>query len=418
MPKINEIVLAHKNEKEKLLKERYVRREVHEKVEKLIDNDLIKVIIGPRRAGKSVFSALLLKDRDFAYLNFDDEELTKIKDYDEILKGLVEVYGRTDYILFDEIQNLDKWELFVNRLKRKGLNLVLTGSNSKLLSKELATHLTGRYVEIEILPFSFREFLAAKNFRPENESLILKETQGRLLNLLTQYLEEGGFPEVAVKGYGKDYLKTLFDGIIFKDVVKRYNVRYSSKIYDLALYLASSISKNTSFTKLKNILNFRSVHTAENYTRYLEEAYLFLLLNRFSYKLKEQLKSPKKIYSIDTGTANAVGFKFMGDTGRLMENLVALELVRRGLEIYYWKDYAGKEVDFIIKRGLEIEQLIQVCYNVEDPDTKEREANALVKASKELKCKNLLVITWDYEGVEEIKKRKIKFIPLWRWLLS
>lgn len=419
MPKINEIVLTHKNEKERFLKENYIKRELHGRAEKLIDRDLIKVIIGPRRAGKSVFSTLLLRDKNFSYLNFDDEELIRIKDYDEILKGMIEIYGKTDYLLFDEIQNLEKWELFVNRLKRRGANLVVTGSNSRLLSKELATHLTGRYVEIELLPFSFREFLVAKNF--EEESLVLKETQGRLLNLLTEYLERGGFPEVVVKGYGKDYLKTLFDGIIFKDVVKRYNLKYSSKLYDLALFLASSVSKTTSFTKLMNSLNFGSVHTVENYTKYLEEAYLFFIVDRFSYKLKERVKSPKKIYSIDVGMANAVGFKFTGDTGRLMENLVAIELLRKraqGVEIYYWKDYSGREIDFVVKEAQTIKQLIQVTYASSKNEIGKREINSLIKSCKELKCKNLLVITWDFESEEKVRNEKIIYKPLWKWLLS
>jgi len=418
MRKIEEIVLAHRNEKEKLLGGKYVAREMPRKVTESTDQDLIKIITGPRRAGKSVFAIILLKNRGFAYLNFDDEELLKIRDYDEILKGLIQVYGKKDYILFDEIQNLDGWELFVNRLKRKGLNLTLTGSNSKLLSKELATHLTGRYLEIKILPFSFREFLDAKKFEIRKIDLISKETQGELLNLLTVYLENGGYPEVVVKGYGRDYLKTLFDGIIFKDIVKRYNVRYSSKLYELALYLTSAISKSASYTKIKNSLDFRSVHTVENYMKYLEEAYLFVTLNRFSYKLKEQLKSPKKIYCIDTGLANAVGFKFTENTGGTMENLVAIELIRRGSEIYYWKNHFGEEVDFVVKEGYRIKQAIQVTYVSSKKELEGREMKALVKASKELKCRNLLAITWDYEGTEKYQNKKIKFLPLWKWLLS
>lgn len=418
MRKINEIVLAHKEEKEKLLGEKYVEREMLQKAMKSIDQDLIKIITGPRRAGKSVFAIILLKNRDFAYLNFDDEELLKINDYDEILKGLIQVYGKIDYVLFDEIQNLDGWELFVNRLKRKGLNLTLTGSNSKLLSRELATHLTGRYMEVKILPFSFGEFLHAKKFEVRKTDLISNETRGRLLNLLTGYLENGGYPEVVVKGYGRDYLKTLFDGIIFKDIVKRYNVRYSSKLYELALYLTSTISKSASYTKIKNSLDFRSVHTVENYMKYLEEAYLFMTVNRFSYKLKEQLKSPKKVYCVDTGLANAVGFKFTENTGVAMENLVALELLRRGSQIHYWKNHLGEEVDFVVKEGYKIKQVIQVTYVSSKRELERREMKALAKASKELRCRNLLVITWDYEGVGEYQGRKIKFLPLWKWLLG
>jgi len=273
-------------------------------------------------------------------------------------------------------------------------------------------------LEIKIFPFSFTEFLNAKKFEIGKINLISRETRGGLLNLLTKYLENGGYPELVVKGYGKDYLKTLFDGIIFKDIVKRYNVRYSSKLYELALYLTSTISKSTSYTKIKNSLDFRSVHTVENYVKYLEEAYLFVTLNRFSYKLKEQLKSPRKMYCIDTGLANAVGFKFTKNTGVAMENLVAIELIRRGSEIYYWKDRFGEEVDFVVRDGYRIKQAIQVTYVSSKRELEKREMKALVKASRELKCRDLLVITWDYEGVEEYQDRKIKFLPLWKWLLG
>jgi len=420
---IKDIVLQHKLEKEKFLSREYILRDKLVFAKKFLDKDLIKVITGPRRVGKSVFSILLLKNKEFAYLNFDDENLLKIKNYDDILKTIFEVYPKLDIILFDEIQNLKNWELFVNKLQRRGYNLILTGSNARLLSKELGTVLTGRYVPIEIFPFSFKEFLKAKNFELKVNDFKIPELRGKILNYLEEYLKKGGFPEVVVKGLEPEtYLETLFDSILLKDVVKRYGVKFSQKIYDLAVYLISNFSSEFSFTKLKNILEFRSTNTVQNYLRYLEEAYLVFPLNRFSFKAKESIKSPRKIYLVDNGFVLAKAFSFSQDIGRLMENLVFVELLRRGYklnqDIFYYQTRNKKEVDFVLRRGANIKELIQVCYKISDVEIKEREVKSLIEASKELKCNNLLIITSDFEGEKKIKGKKIKLISLWKWLLE
>lgn len=419
---MREVILRQKQEKEKRLKAGFVEREVSGKVSKYLQQDIIKVVTGVRRCGKSVFCFMALKDVPFAYVNFDEKELAKAKNYEEILKYLRELYGGFRYLLLDEVQNVDGWELWVNSLQRRGYNLLITGSNAKLLSMELATHLTGRHLSLELFPFSFREFMVASGFTFKRD--YTEEEKGGILNLLKKYLEAGGFPEVVVKGYDHSYLQGLFDSIILKDVVKRYNVRYPDDLYNLAKYLVSAFSKEASFTKLKNVLNFRSVHTVQAYFGYLEETYLVFSLDRFSFKQKEQMKSPKKIYAIDTGLINAIAFRFTENTGRLMENAVAVELLRRRssdtrlFEVYYYKDNFGKEVDFVVKKGAKIKQLIQACYNIEDFGTKERETRSLISASSELKCNNLLVLTWDYGGKEKIGGKKIVFVPLWKWLLG
>lgn len=419
---MKDIVLQHKLEKTKLVSKEYVLREKLDFARKFLDTDLIKVITGPRRAGKSVFSVLLLKNKDFAYLNFDDENLLKVKNYDEILKAVFEVYPECRFILFDEIQNLQNWEAFVNKLQRRGYNLILTGSNAKLLSKELGTVLTGRYIPIEIFPFSFKEFLKAKNFKAEKEYFNTPEMRGKILNYLDGYLKNGGFPEVVVKGLeAKTYLETLFDATLFKDVVKRYRVRFSQKIYDLALYLMSNFSSEFSFTKLRNILEFRSTNTVQNYLQYLEEAYLIFILHRFSFKAKEQIKTPKKIYLVDNGFILGLSFQISLNIGKLMENLVFVEILRRGYQpnkdVFYYKTKGKKEVDFVLRKGARVEQLIQVCY-LNRMEPKERETKALIEASKELGCRHLLVITWDKESEERVRGEKIEFIPLWKWLLT
>jgi len=418
---LKEIVLQHKAEKEKLLLKSYVLREKLSFAKKFLDTDLIKVITGPRRAGKSVFSILLLKEKKFAYLNFDDEKLLKVKDYDQILKAIFEIYPNIKFILFDEIQNLENWEVFVNKLKRRGYNLVLTGSNARLLSKELATTLTGRHLPIEIFPFSFKEFLKAKGFELKSEEIELPEVKGKLLNYLDDYLKNGGFPEIVVKNLDpKVYLETLFDSILFKDVVKRYRVRFSQEIYDLATYLVSNFSTEFSFNRLKNILAFRSTKTVQNYLKYLEEAYLFFPLNRFSFKVKEQIRTAKKNYLVDNGFVLAKSFQFSPNIGKLMENLVFIEILRRGYRlnenVFYYKTKNKREIDFVLKGGRKIEKLIEVTYETSDSKQKKEKLKALIEASKELKCNNLEIISWDEKKEEMIKGKKIKFIPLWNWL--
>lgn len=414
---IKNALIGQKAERDAFLKGNYVPREGILSARAALANTLIKVIMGPRRAGKSIFAIQMLKGVDFAYVNFDDERLADTDDFDEILKSIIEVYGETEYLLFDEIQNVKGWELFVNRLHRRGKNLIVTGSNSKLLSRELATHLTGRYVSFQVLPFSFPEFLLAGNFDLD-DTLDLKERQGLLLRNLSEYLSTGGYPEIVTGNLdGKHYLATLFDSILFKDIVKRYNVRYAKKLYDLGRYLITSHSSLFSYNKLKNLLEIRSVHTVENYLEYLKEAYLIFNLDRFSDKSKESLKSPRKAYAYDLGIINSIKFKISPDLGRLLENLVAIELLRREEEFYYYKTRDGKEVDFAIKEGLTIAQLVQVCYEISDKTTRNREINSLIKVAKETGCNNLMILTWDFEGNETIKGKDIVFLPIWKWLL-
>ena len=336
------------------------------------------------------------------------------------MSALKEIYGNVKLLLLDEIQNVNGWELWVNSLQRRGYNLVITGSNAKLLSKELATHLTGRYLEFENYPFNFREFLKCENFDVEDIEYS-KEKQGELKNLLRKYLEVGGFPEYILKNLDKSYLETLFRSIIYADIVKRWNVKYPTKIEDLARYLISIHSKEYTATKLRNILGFRSTLTVEKYVKYLEEAYLIFSLERFSFKPKEFLKAPRKIYAVDLGLANTISTRVIKDIGKLMENLVFLELKIRGLkenrQIFYFK-INDKEVDFIIKEGLEIKQLIQVTYANSKDEIEKREIRALLKASELLKCEDLLIITWDYEDEIKVNNKTIKCLPLWKWLLS
>ena len=418
---IRKIVLRHKEEKEKYYLKSYIERKTPGFDRNLLPSNLIKIITGPRRAGKSVFAFLILKDKHFGYLNFDDENLLKIDDYDELLEGIISVYGEIKYLFFDEIQNLPKWELFVNKLHRRGYNLILTGSNSNLLSKELGTALTGRYIAFEIFPFSFREFLKAEDIT-YNIELMTLEQKGLILNKVSTYLHQGGFPEIIMdKIDHRVYLKFLFDALLFKDVVKRYNLKYPSLIDNFSLYLISEFTSEYTYNSLKDNLNFRSVNTVQKYLHHLEEAYIFFSLNRYSNKYKEQIKTSKKIYIIDNGYISAKAFQLSPNYGRLMENSVFLELIRKGykpnFELFYYKSKNNKEIDFVLKKGLTVESLIQVSYEINHIKTKKREINALLESGQELNCNNLIIITYDYEAEEIHSDRKIIFIPLWRWLI-
>ena len=416
-------VSKQKGDKERLLLRPYIQRTKEKDAQKLIASDLIKVILGPRRAGKSVFALMLLKGQDFAYFNFDDESLPgeeKI-DLDELLSELKQAYGDTKYILFDEIQNLPNWELFVNRLHRAGYNLVLTGSNASLLSKELATHLTGRHIPIEILPFDFKEILKAKQYEYSADKMLLPDEKAKLQGYITQYMTNGGFPEVVTKDVEpRGYLDVLFDAVLFKDVIKRHKVRFSKQIDNLGSYLINNVSSQYTARKLASILTFKSDVTVAKYLDYLVEAYLIFSLDRHSTKATMRLQLPKKTYVVDNGLVTAKAVQHSPNSGKLMENLVFMELVKRGnqpnRELFYYRTRNDREIDFVLKEGYEVVELVQVSYDSTGQDVEEREVKALVEASEELKVEKLTVLTWNEK--REVKKegKTIQFIPLWEWL--
>ncbi|MFA6565228.1 MAG: ATP-binding protein, partial [Candidatus Paceibacterota bacterium] len=395
-------IAKQKEDKERLLSLPYIERTKEKDARKWLSSDLIKVILGPRRAGKSVFALMLLKDQSFSYFNFDDESLRgeeKI-DLDELMTELRFAYGETKYVFFDEIQNLPNWELFVNRLHRGGYNLVLTGSNASLLSKELATHLTGRHIPIEILPFSFAEVLKAKRYEVTGDKFLLPDEKAKLLGILDQYMTNGGYPEVIIKDVDpRGYLDVLFDAVLFKDVVKRHKVRFSEQIDNLGSYLINNVSNQYSPKKLANVLGFKSEVTLEKYIGYLNEAYLLFFLERHSAKVGMRLRSSKKTYVIDNGFITAKAVQHSPDTGKLMENLVFIELVKRGREpnreLFYYKTRNNREVDFVVKKGMAALELIQVCYDIDNKETEQREIRALVEAGKELGVAKLTVLAWN-----------------------
>lgn len=414
---INRIILEQKEEVEDTFqKKRMVEREVpKEELSKSLKYPNILAILGVRRCGKSILCHMLLRGRKYGYINFDDERFFGIetKDLNKVLQAFYELYGTDlEYFILDEVQNVPGWELFANRLRRTK-KVIVTGSSAKLLSGELATHLTGRYVDFTLYPFIFKEFLELKGVKPDVHST---KGMAEVKNALREYLKIGGFPEAYMIGRG--ITPRIYEDIIHKDIILRHGIKNKKTFSDVARYLISNFSGEFTFGKLKNITGIKSLHTVKNYVGYLESSYLILTVKRFTFKLKEQLLAPRKVYCIDTGIINSMAFKFSEDFGKLMENLVAVELHRRksyhgAAEVYYWKDYQQREVDFVLKEGDKVNELVQVSYASGENDINEREVTALVKASKELRCKNLSIITWDYEG--EIEKIKCK--PLWKWLL-
>ena len=378
---------------------------------------LITVIIGPRRAGKSTFVINALRQKKAGYANFDDELLTTVQNYDDILAAIDLVYDRPDILFFDEIQNLPRWELFVNRLHRQGRKLVITGSNSNLLSGELATHLTGRYIPVNIFPFSFTEFLTG-----DPGTL----TSHELTNNLTNYLQSGGFPEVVTGNRpAADYLRILHDSIIFKDIIARYSLRKFDGLIDLARYLINNSATEFSDTQLAGVLNL-SVHTVKRFFNYLENAFLLFHLERFSYKVKERIRYNKKIFVFDTGFITSLSTHFSANYGKYFETLVGITLKKESLdgkcELFYYKNQQNEEVDFVLQKGLEVSELIQVAYSIENPKTLEREIRSLLKAGKELKCTNLTVLNSTMNGEKEYSwfgtKGTVKFKRLDEWLIE
>ncbi|MEW6556105.1 MAG: ATP-binding protein [Elusimicrobiota bacterium] len=425
LKEIKQILVDQRQElKDSFKNKKIIEREFLSEYKKLLASGLIKIITGPRRSGKSVLGYQLLADKSFAYVNFDDERLAYLKtgELNLVLEAIYETFQKPDFILLDEIQNILGWELFLNRLKRIGFNLIVTGSNARMLGRELATHLTGRHFALELYPFSFREYLDFHNLDYQKKYFTTQETAS-IKRHLDNYLLSGGFPEVVQGEDYKKYLTSLYSTILSKDIVLRYKLKYFNTLREFASYLVSNFSRKVTFNKLKNIFSLKSVHTAKNYFSFLYEVYLIFQIERFSYKPKERLTAPRKIYTVDTGMINAISTKFSQEKGYLYENVVAVELIRRKFwrsrdEIYYWQDNNHYETDFLIKDGTGVQQLIQVCYNLEDYDTKKREIFSLLKASEKTKCHRLLVITSDYEGEEKIKGKKIKFIPCWKWLLG
>lgn len=406
----------------------------------LLQSNFIVVIAGPRRAGKSVLlrqaaQRLIqqgINKRDVLIINWEDYRWEQLN-----LALLEQIYtvfreeistGKKPYLFLDEVHRLPRWEKFVRTLHElQEAQLCISGSTSKIISDQLGTVLTGRHVDLMVLPLSFREFLTFKGLRAADQplaadelSVLAHKTEWR--RWLREYLEWGGFPEVVLSERKPEILINYFSDIIHRDIVEKYKIKEISKLRSLARFYLSNAGSPISFNKVGAWLN-ETVSTVSRFSYYFEEVYLLHFLKRFSYKVKEQENSPRKVYAYDVGLANALGFRFRENWGKLYENIVLLELLRQknenhDLELFYWQDAYHHEVDFVVKDGLKVKQLFQVCFNLDEFQTKEREIRALLKAMEEFQLPQAFLITDDDEREETFNRKTIIFIPLWKWLLQ
>jgi len=408
------IVLNQRKERDELLSRPYLTRRSSQDFDTLLNSHLIKLITGPRRVGKSTQALLMLRDKNFAYLNFDSQQLLDAWDANLVMRMLDDVYPGYDYLLLDEVQNLDAWDMWVSELYRQGKNLIITGSNAKMLSSEMATVLTGKYLQVEMLPFSLEELF---DWNKLDLHHLMSEQDAECKVLTDDYLRNGGYPEVvASRQLVRSYLDTLFDSIVWKDVAKRHNVRNITDLNNLAVYLVSNFCNPLSANELSEELGLSSVNTTKKYMDYLHEPYLFYYLSRYNNKLKLMKKAPRKVYVVDNGFVAAKAFSVTENLGRLLENQVFIELVRRGYDtektMFYYRSRNDKEVDFVLRQGAHIERLVQVCYDMNSPKTEKREVDAIVECAGELKCDNLTIVTYDDERTIEKDGYKINVVPI------
>ncbi len=360
------------------------------------------ILSGIRRCGKSTLLQQIMKKlKKFYYFNFEDPRATnfELEDFQKLDDVFKEEFGESNIYFFDEIQNIKKWELFIRALLDKKKYAVITGSNASLLSKELGTRLTGRHLRYELFPFSFTEYLELNNQKPSIKSF-------------EEYFVEGGFPEY-LKIRRLEILQELFNDIILRDIVSRYKIRNVNIVKNMALYLITNVGKEFSYNNLGKMFNLGSTNSAITFVSYFEDSYLLFTISKFDYSLKKQLINPKKVYSIDNGISNANSASFSEDKGKMLENIVFVNLRKRNRNIFYFQE--KNECDFVIKKGTRITDAIQVCYFLTE-ENKERELKGLIEAMEKFDLKEGLIFTYNQEDKLRIEKRNIKIIPVWKWL--
>ena len=408
------IVLNQRKERDELLSRPYLTRRSNQDTDLLLNSHLIKLITGPRRVGKSTQALLMLRDKNFAYLNFDSQQLLDAWDANLVMRMLDDVYPGYEYLLLDEVQNLESWDMWVSELYRMGKNLVITGSNAKMLSSEMATVLTGKYLQVEMLPFSLEEFFDWNKLELHN---LKPELDAEYKVLTDDYMRNGGYPEVvASRQLVRSYLDTLFDSIVWKDVAKRHHVRNITDLNNLALYLVSNFCNPLSANELSEELGLSSVNTTKKFMDYLHEPYLFYYLSRYNNKLKLMKKAPRKVYVVDNGFVAAKAFAVSENLGRLLENQVFIDLIRQGYDtektMFYYRSRNDKEVDFVLRKGTHVDRLVQVCYDLSSPKTEKREVDSIVECAGELKCSNLTIVTKDDKRIIEKDGYTINVVPI------
>ncbi len=396
-----------------------IEREKLAEVERAASVPHAVIVSGLRRVGKSTLLAQFAHQLDknsFYYINFEDDRLLgfKAEDADDLYQMLVEVFGDRKIFVIDEVQNVPGWEHFVRRFMDLGMKFYITGSNASLLSRELGTRLTGRYIPIELFPFSFTEYLRFRGEPVPNLQRMTTIERAQLKGAMNTYLQSGGIPD-ALKYPELPLLRTLYDDVLYRDIATRYRIEAVTALKELAFFLISNPASLVSFNKLKEQIRLGSVNTVSSYIDYMENSWLIFTLNLYDFSVKRQQIAPKKVYCIDTGLSNSVGFNFSPNTGKLLENLVFLTLRRQTRDIYYYVTPAGFEVDFYLP---EKRQFIQVAQNLENPTTREREVRALEDAVKGLNAQRALILSDTNAETFEINGVPVETRSVAEWMIN
>jgi len=414
---LKELVVEQKKDFEK--KEKFVERTILKEIKQYLNLPHVIIISGLRRSGKSTLLKEIkhryYEDENIYYFNFEDERLVNftLEDFNLLYETFMEIVGKSNIFFFDGIQVVNGWEAFVRRMNDKGYKFFITGSNSSMLSREMGTKLTGRSIAIELYPFSFKECLSYVNV-DTNKTMLLTEDRALIKKEFNEYIDNGGMPEYRIYKNDKT-LKDLYENILYRDVIVRYNLSDEKSLKELTHFLFSNYGKEISYNNLKSMLNLGSINTVKHYTNYLENSYLIFTIPKYDESLKKQIYSKKKVYVIDMGLINLISFKFSKNSGRILENIVFLELKRKNKDIFYHKEKS--ECDFIIKDKLKIVQAIQVTQNLDDGN-KSREIAGLLEACKKYKLKEGMILTYDQEEEIIVDGKKIVVEPVWKWLLQ
>lgn len=416
---IEKVLLEQQDELEALEDEVLIHRPEEDLIN--LKSKLAQVVIGVRRSGKSTlcFNALRKAGVHYAYANFDDERLEELetKDLDNVLQTLYKIYGKFDYLFLDEIQNIDGWPLFVNRLLRQRIHIIITGSNAKLLSTELATHLTGRHHKIELFPFSFKDWCSIKDVE---YTRLTTKNKGLLSKAYEEYFRQGGFPElISGEENPKEYISTLIDNIISQDIKKRYKIRNIDALKRLTHHILNETPTLIVKETLQNIIGIKSERTLGNYLMYLNQTYLISTISKYSSRSRERARNEKS-YAIDVAFMDKRENAFSGENlGWRLETIVYLELLRRkaGTEndIYYYQGRSA-EADFVVCDGNKTLAVYQVSYDISNDKTRKREIKGCIAGAKATKCDNIFLITDHESEVIEEDGYSIQVVPIWEWL--
>ncbi len=395
---------------------RLIAREAFQEVEAWQKEAAVTVITGLRRCGKSTLLRQLRERHPGYYLNFDDERLVafRVEDFQKTDEIFHELFGERNIYYFDEIQNVEGWERFVRRLHDSRKKVCVTGSNARLLSRELGTRLTGRHLPCTLYTFSFGEFLQFKNIEIASDDFFTTAGRAKLKRAFNLYFEFGGMPEF-VKTENRNYIKTLYENILYRDVLVRHGITNEKTMKELMLFTLSNIGKQVSFNKLASVLALKSPTTVKEYYHYLENSYLAVLLSKFSHSLQKNIYANKKIYLVDHGFAGVLGFRLSDDHGRFLENVVLVELLRRKKELFYFQE--KHECDFVVKQGRAMREAIQVCYEINE-DNQAREFDGLLEAMQACRLSEGILLTYDQEDETTSAGKKIRILPVWKWVLE